>query len=240
MEKRKTKTLQCKCCLTKNDLVLLTPEKQKIISSLLNIPSPRNLNDARICINCNSTLSCIDKFRQNSLRANTILEKCKLKNTFLSSVTDESVNSAFDTILNWMNDVTVILKYYLTDVKEDPMKENESESVHEEENYDGIHEEELFVGSVEEGESLKEEMEVDELEKSDEAQVKCEPDYATDDSESAEEDEEEYTPIQFEQKKMKVGKGTNDNESKFECHLCDKKYALRADLMHHMNVHSGE
>lgn len=239
METRKSKVHLCKCCLTKNDLILVTNEKQRIISSFLNLSgkTAANTDDARICINCNSTLSCIDKFRQNLLRAHAILKNCKLKSTFLTSVTDESVNSAFDTILNWMNDVTVILKY-LTDVKTEGLvseKESEPESVHEDESFEALHEEEMFVGSVE-GEAVKkEEMQVEALD--DEIEVKFELFKESAESQSSEEDDNhdsEYTP------EVEKKNETAVDNRRYTCDLCGKKYAIRRDLMYHMNVHSGE
>lgn len=239
MATRKIK-LHCVTCLTKNDLILVTTEKHRIISSLLDLPS-KKVDESRICINCNSTLACIDKFRANSLRANAILEKCKLKTTFLSSVTDESVNSAFDTILNWMNDVTVILRY-LTDVKAETVaeKESESESVHEYESFDALHEEELFVGSVEGERVKKEEMLVEGL---DEMEDKYEPEMTMevlDGSQSTTDEDDdtfsEYIP-EVEKKNKEV---TDDRFKKYTCDVCGKKYAGRSDLTYHMNVHSGK
>lgn len=227
----KTKANHCKCCLTKNDLILITNEKQKIITSLLNLPFKNPPNDYRICINCNSSLACFDKFRKNSIAAHTILEKCKLKNTFLSSVTDESVNSAFDTILNWMNDVTVIMKY-LSDVKMEENENFETESVHEE--YEGVevlHEEEMFVGHVDAG--IKKENE-----------VKSEPEIEFVNEAQSTENDSDYVPEieeeENEEKPLKRKKEIDyEKYKKYTCDCCEKKFASRLELTYHLNVHAG-
>uniref|UniRef100_A0A336LX45 CSON007137 protein n=1 Tax=Culicoides sonorensis TaxID=179676 RepID=A0A336LX45_CULSO len=217
MQTLKQKTSHCRCCLTKNDLIQLTGEKQKIILSVLSLSAIKCTTipkDAQICINCNSTLTYLDKFRHNCASAHKILTKSKLKNTFLSSVTDESVNLAFDTILNWMNDVTVIIKY-LEDVKKEDgeEEEKEKEEVVEEQNFQDF--ETVLVKQESNSDTYND----------DNTNTK----FDTDDSSSSDDD---YSPQNETETKNKAKK----EKLKLSCQFCTRTFSKKSELIvHEMN-----
>lgn len=107
--------LLCQLCLGKEDLIRITTEKERLINSLLNIQLTKR-STSRLCINCTSALTCFDKFQKNSLAAQKILERSgSHRQPFLTILNgtdvDDYINSAFDTVLNWLTDVNVILRH---------------------------------------------------------------------------------------------------------------------------------
>lgn len=107
--------LVCQLCLAKEDLIRITSEKYRLITSLLNLKLPEAAN-SRICINCTSALTCFDKLHKNSNVAQKILAQTGThlqRNAFLNVLnkTDGTLSVAFETVLSWLTDVNVILRH---------------------------------------------------------------------------------------------------------------------------------
>lgn len=227
----------CQFCLTKNDLIQITDE----ITSIINSLSISLVHGTQICINCNSSFVCFDKFRQNSLAAQEILGRSKneILKTIPYGVQDGSISSAFDTILNWLESVTVFLG--CVSDQEVKVEDQRSECMEEMESLP----EDLFCETFKEEtyEESNSESKGSNIRDSRKKSQKLRRKYAK---------EEELTIVELADDIKNVQRPYSDDETleqyfqlslqgqrrPYECPKCNKHYT-KGELKYHLNVHNN-
>lgn len=213
----------CQFCLTKINLLQITQETSSIVSSF----SVSLEFGSAICINCNNSFTCFDKFRQNCLTAQSLLGQYKneLHDPVNCGIDERSIGTAFDTVENWIESVRVFLGCK-------SVKEEYQES---------LHEEELFCVSVgEDGDDLKEE---EWLEEKNESLSNSRRKFQKDDTKekfifdnSKNDEKKPYSDDETLEKCFQ--ESLQGNRRPYQCPKCDKCYT-KGELKYHLNVHNN-